>query len=481
MSATLKDRAIDSMIWVTIDKTGGYSLLFISNLVLARLLMPEDFGCIAMLHVFIAIADIIVHGGFGTALIQKKNPTHIDYASVFFINLLVSIFLYGLLFVLAPAISRFYAMPLLTKVLRVQAIVLIVNSFTVVQLSILKKNLKFKALAVRNLSSSFIGLITGILCAFSGLGVWSLVINTLVTQVCGVLLLWKVSNWRPIWVFSFTSIKELFGFGGFMMFSSIIGSIYNELQSLLVGKFYTAADLGYVNQAKKLEGIPSGVLSSVVTQVSFPIFSKLQDDKTVLKCGLKKNIKSIQYINLPMMLLMMVIAKPLVELLYGERWMECVPYFQILCVSRLLGVIVPLNMSIISAKGKGKLYLVTQLIKCGFSILIIVLSVRHGIYALMMALTLIPFFEFIVCSTVNQKLLHYGPFQQLRDIFPTFSIALLLALLSFGLKFVISWHPYIVMVIQSIVFITLYVAITKMLKFEGFDVYYEVLKRKLKR
>ena len=133
MPATLKDRAIDSMIWVTIDKTGGYILLFISNLVLARLLMPEDFGCIAMLHVFIAIADIIVHGGFGTALIQKKNPTHIDYASVFFIYFLISVFLYGLLFVLAPAISRFYAMPLLTKVLRVQAIVLVVNSFTVIE------------------------------------------------------------------------------------------------------------------------------------------------------------------------------------------------------------------------------------------------------------------------------------------------------------------------------------------------------------
>ena len=481
MPATLKDRAIDSMIWVTIDKTGGYILLFISNLVLARLLMPEDFGCIAMLHVFIAIADIIVHGGFGTALIQKKNPTHIDYASVFFINFLISVFLYGLLFVLAPAISRFYAMPLLTKVLRVQAIVLVVNSFTVVQLSILKKNLKFKALAVRNLLSSFIGLITGILCAFYGMGVWSLVINTLVTQVFGVLLLWKASNWRPTFLFSFKSIKELFGFGGFMMLSSIIGSIYNELQSLLVGTFYTPADLGYVNQAKKLEGIPSGALSSVVTQVSFPVFSKLQDDKIVLKNGLKKNIKSIQYINLPMVLLMIVIARPLIGFLYGERWIESVPYFQILCVSRLLGVIVPLNMSIICAKGKGKLYFVTQLIKCGFSILVIVLSVRHGIYALMIALALIPFFEFIVCSFVNKKLLQYGPLQQLRDIFPTFIIALILAIFSFGLKFVICWHPYIVMVIQSIVFITMYILVTKMLKFEGFNVYYEVLINKLKR
>lgn len=481
MSASLKDRAINSMLWVTIDKTGGYFLLFVSNLVLARLLMPEDFGCIAMLHVFLAIADIIVHGGFGAALIQKKNPTHIDYASVFYVNLVISIVLYGILFVTAPAIARFYSMPLLCLVLRVQAIELIINSFSVVQLSILKKNLKFKAIAVRNILSSFLGLTACIICAFFGLGVWSLVINVLVSRLMGILLLWKASNWRPTWEFSWSSVKELFGFGGFMMLSSIISSVYNELQSLLVGKFYSATDLGYVNQAKKLEGIPSGALASMVTQVSFPVFSKLQDNVDALRYGLKKNIKSVQYINLPMMLLLMVIAEPLIELLYGERWMACVPYFQILCVSRLLGVIVPLNMSIIGAKGKGKLYLITQLIKCGFSIVVIVLSVRHGIYALLIALALIPFFEFIVCSLVNHRLIHYGLFHQIGDILPTFGIALFLAALTYGLKFVIPWHPYVVMTLQVLVYVVLYLGITKLLKFEAYDVYYDVLVKKLKK
>lgn len=479
MTASLKDSAINSMLWVTIDKTGGYFLVFVSNLILARLLMPEEFGTIAMLHVFLAISDIIVHGGFGSALIQKKNPTHIDYASVFYINLAVSILLYIILFIAAPAIARFYSMPLLSLILRVQAIELMINSFSVVQLSILKKNLKFKALAIRNVLSNFIGLTACVVCAFLGLGVWSLVINVIVSRLFGVLLLWKASDWRPTLEFSWQSVKELFGFGGFMMLSSIVTSIYNDLQSLLIGKFYSAADLGYVNQAKKLEGIPSGALSSVVTQVSFPVFSKLQDNVELLKTGIRKNIKSIQYINLPMMLLLMVIAEPLIELLYGERWMACVPYFQILCVSRFPGVIIPLNMSIISAKGKGKLYFVIQLIKCVFSIVVVVLSVRHGIYALMIALTLIPFFEFAVCSVVNNKLIHYGLFQQLRDILPTFGIAFLLAALTFGLKFIIPWHPYIVMVIQSLVYVVLYVGITKSLEFEAFDVYYNVLLKKV--
>lgn len=481
MESSLKDRAINSMIWVTIDKTGGYFLLFVSNLILARLLMPEDFGCIAMLQVFLAIADIIVHGGFGTALIQKKSPTHVDYASVFYINLAISVALYGVLFLVAPAIARFYSMPLLCVVLRVEAIELIINSFTVVQLSILKKNLQFKALAVRNILSSVFGLTACIVCAFYGLGVWSLVVNAIVNRIIGTLLLWKASTWRPSLEFSWVSVKELFGFGGFMMLSSIISTIYNELQSLLVGKFYSAADLGYVNQAKKLESIPSGALSSVVTQVSFPVFSKLQDNVEALKYGLKKNIKAIQYINLPMMLLLIVIAEPLIELLYGERWLASIPYFQILCVSRLLGVIVPLNMSIISAKGKGKQYLITQLIKCGFSIIVIVLSVHHGIYALMIALALIPFFEFTVCSMVNHRLINYGFLHQIGDIMPTFGLALLLAALTYGLKYIIPWHPYIIMTLQVLLYVVLYIGITKLLKFEAFNVYYDVIVNRFKK
>lgn len=480
MSTSLKDNAINSMLWVAIDKTGGYLLLFISNLVLARLLMPEDFGCIAMLNVFIAVADIIVHGGFGSALIQKKNPTHIDYASTFFVNLLISIILYVILFVTAPAISNYYSLPLLTKVLRVQAIVLIINSFTIVQLSILKKKLKFKSIAIRNIVSNFIGLSTGVVCAIMGLGVWSLVINVIVNQTIGVLLLWRVSDWRPTWEFSFASVKELFGFGGFMLLSSIIGTIYYELQSLLVGKFYSAADLGYVNQAKKLESVPSGALSSIVSQVSFPVFSTLQDDLSALKYGLKKNIKAIQYINLPMMMLLMVIAEPLIGLLYGERWLASVPYFQILCVSRLFGVIVPLNMNIISAKGKGKLYFITQLIKCGFSILVIVLSVRHGIYALLIALALIPLFEFMVCSIINQRLIHYGLFQQIGDMLPAFVVALIIAVITYFIKSVMPFHPYVVMALQTILYLILYIVITKLFKFEAFDVYYEVVCNKIK-
>lgn len=474
MTAPLKDKVINSMLWVTIDKTGNYTLIFISNLILARLLMPEDFGSIAMLQVFLTITDIIVHGGFVTALIQKKNPSHLDYSSVFYVNLSVSIVLYLILFFCAPLIADFYKLPLLCILLRVQAIGLIINSFSVVQLSILKKHFKFKALAIRNILSSLIGLTACLLCAFGGLGVWSLVVNNIVNCLVSIVLLWRASDWRPTFEFSFASVKELFGFGGFMMLSSIIGTFYDNLQSLLIGRFYTASDLGYVNQAKKLEAIPSGALASVVTQVSFPTFSNLQDNNNALRNGLRKNIKSIEYINLPMMLLLMVIAEPLILLLYGERWATSIPYFQILCISRLIAVIVPLNMSIISAKGRGKLYFGIQIIKCFFAVSLVVMSVRHGILALMIALTLIPYFDFMVCSIINGKMINCGLFRQIEDILPTFAVALVIAILIYCMRF-IPLHPYVIMIIQSISYIVLYLFITKLTKFEAFEVYHEAL------
>ena len=454
MSTTLKDRAIKSMIWVTIDKTGGYALLFVSNLVLARLLMPEDFGCIAMLNVFLAIADILIHGGFGSALIQKKSPTRLDYSSVFYCNLFISIVLYLLLFFSAPAIAKFYQIPLLSKVLRVQAVTLIINSFTVVQLSILKKNLHFKALAIRNITSSVIGVIVCVVCAFLGMGVWSLVLNMLVSSSFGVLLLWRTSDWRPAMEFSFA-------------------------QSLIIGKFYSASDLGYVNQAKKLESVPSGALSSVVSQVSFPVFSQIQEDTVNLKNALKKNIKSIQYINLPMMLLLLVIAEPLILLLYGERWMECVPYFKILVFSRLIAAIIPLNMNIISAKGRGGLYLLTQIIKSTIAISLILISIPHGIRALLIAMALIPYFEFFVCTLINRRLVRYGLFEQLKDILPTFGIAIAVAVAVCFCGSFIHAHPYIIMFSQVLLYSFLYLLITGLLGFDAFNIYYSILKTKV--
>ena len=413
------------------------------------------------------------------ALIQKTNATHIDFASVFYVNLVVSVILYFAFFLSAPAIARFYNLPLLSKVLRVQAFVLIINSLSVVQLSILKRDLRFKDLAKRDLLSAFIGLSAGIICAFCGLGVWSLVINLLATNIVGSFLLWSASDWRPTLEFSFVSLRQLFSFGGLMMLSSLLGTIFDNLQSLIIGKFFSASELGYVNQAKKLEGVPSGAISSVVTQVSFPVFAQIQDNREKLRYGVRKNVLAVQYINLPILVLLMVIAEPLILFLYGRRWATSIPYFQILCISHLVGAIVPINLSVLSAKGKGNTYLFTQIIKCLLAIGVISLSVKHGIYALLFSFAMIPYIEFIVGAIINKRVIGYGCFKQVFDMLPMFGITVLAAVSSYVLKFIIPVHIYLLMAIQIIVFLTVYFGLTKLFKFEAYGIYIEIIKSRL--
>ena len=264
MPENLKEKTIAGMLWSSVGRLGTMLINFLSNLVLARLLMPDDFGCIAMLYVFIAVSAIFVNGGLGSALIKRKNPTHLDYTTVFYWNLAVSLIFYLLLFFTAPAIARFYAMPQLSAVLRVQSLTLLIQAFAIVQATQLQKQLIFRELSIRNLIAAIIGTVIGIAMAFWGYGVWSLVASSLCSAVASVLLLWRMSSWRPTWEFSWKSLGSLFSFGGLMLLSSLVETIYVNIQRLIIGKMFTASDLGYYNQAKKLEEVPTTTLSTIV-------------------------------------------------------------------------------------------------------------------------------------------------------------------------------------------------------------------------
>ncbi|MBR5101452.1 MAG: oligosaccharide flippase family protein, partial [Bacteroidales bacterium] len=235
---SLKEKTIAGMFWSSVGRFGTMALSFVSNLILARLLMPSDFGVIGMLHVFIAVSGVFVTAGFGSALIQKKTPTHIDYTSVFWWNLAAAIVFYWILFFSGPLIARFYDMPELCPVLRVLSLSLIIHAFSIVQSNQLRKQLRFRELSMRSLGAAFLGTIVGIIMAFKGFSYWSLVAATLVSSFAGVLLLWKLSSWRPSWEFSVQSLKELFAFGFLMALSSLVETVYTNLQSLIIGKWY---------------------------------------------------------------------------------------------------------------------------------------------------------------------------------------------------------------------------------------------------
>lgn len=477
----LKQKTISAMIWSTIGKFGTLGISFISNLVLARLLMPEDFGCVGMLQIFIAISDILIVGGFGSALIQKKNPTHLDYTSVFYWNLASSILMCVVIFFASPYIATFYDMPLLCDILRVQSLSLIINSFSIIQSNQLIKQLKFKQLSVRNVLAALMGTITAVTMAFLGNGVWSLVYSTLASGLISVLLLWNMSKWRPTLEFSLNSLKELFAFGGLMALSSFVDTVYNNIQGLIIGKWYSASDMGYYSQAKKLEHIPTSSLSQIVSQVSFPVFSSLQEDKESLRRWVQKNIKAVTFLNFPLSVLMIIVAHPLILLLFGERWEPSVFYFQVLSVGAMTYTINTMNNSVMKALGKSKTFFYVRLLERVIGISLIIIGSVSGIKGLLYAVAASSYVNYFIISFVNKKILGYGMMNQIKDVGQVLFIAVVVGLITYLVCGILNVNNITTLLLRVIMYLGFYLGISYLLKIEAFFIYKNVLKDKLKR
>ena len=283
MPETLGTKTITGIIWSLIQRFGVMFVSFITNMILARILTPDDFGTVGMLLIFLSVANTFVDGGFAAALIQKKNPSREDYSTIFYWNLLVSVVLVAVLYITAPFIALFYKIPLLESILRVQSLVLIINAFSIVQQNILIKRLQFKRLALINLIANAIGAIVSIILAYQDYGVWCLVYKNLVSALGIALIVWIFSQWHPVLVFNKNSFRSLGGFGIMILFSNLVETIYTEIQGLIIGKVYSAKDLGYYTQAKRLEEIPTLGFSAAINQVTFPIFSSAQGNGEFMK------------------------------------------------------------------------------------------------------------------------------------------------------------------------------------------------------
>ena len=482
MQGSLKNRTISGMLWSGVGKIGTMMISFISNLILARLLMPSDFGCIGMLYVFIAISGVFISGGLGSALIQKQNIYPVDYTTVFYWNLTISILFYFILYFAAPIIANFYSMPLLRDVLRVQGLSLIIQSFSIVQSTQLQKQLRFRELTISNIVSSLLGIVFAIVLAFGGYGIWSLVASTIVSSLMSVILLWKMSSWRPTWEFSFKSLSILFNFGGLMLLSSLIETIYTNLQSLVIGKWYSAKDLGFFTQAQKLQEVPTNALSSIVNEVSFPVFSEIQHDKALLLNGLRKNISAITYLNFPLMVLLVVVSEPLILLLYGNKWESSIPYFQILCVSSMIYTLNTLNTNVIKSLGRSKIFFFVQLVKRLIGVLLIIVGAKFSVYGILWGMAFLGYICFFINATVVGKLIDYGVIKQIKDIIRLFLFTILLGICVFFIGSSIHrFNIYLVMSVQITIYIGLYLIFSRVFNVEGFEIYREILKSRIQR
>ena len=414
---SLGQQTVSGVAWTTVQRFASLFLAFVANLVLARLLSPDDFGCIALLMVFISLSQIFVDGGFGAALIQKKDPTQDDYSTIFYWNLLLAIGLYFLLFFFAPVIARYYNIPVLKDILRVQGLIIILDSLGLVHKNNLRKTLQFKKISLIVLGANFVAVVAAITMAYNGFGVWCLVAQQLLISGMTTVLFWVFNRWKPTLVFSKKSFKELFGFGGFILLSNMIVTFTNEVQSLIMGKLYSARDVGLYSQARKFESIMSNTASTVVNQVTFPIFSKFQDNLEQLRTILRRITKVMAFVVFPAMILVILIAKPAIVLMLTDKWVDCVPFFQILCIGGMAEALGDINYNAVAAIGKSRVLFRWTCIKSVLGLLLIIGGSFFGIRGIIWAVTIRFYLVFLIHASLAAHYLDFSIFTQLKDLF----------------------------------------------------------------
>ena len=408
MSNNLKKDAISGMLWSAVQKYSTMAVSFVSGIILARLLTPYDYGCIGMLSIFMVLAESFIDGGFGSSLIQKKNPTQQDYSTIFYWNMMVSALMYAVLFISAPYIARFYDIPLLSDVLRVQALVLFIHAFTLVQSNQLRKQLNFKLISIVTIATSLISLSITIIMAYKGFGVWALVAQNLISASIPAIVYWFYIKWRPAWIFSWTSFKELFSFGFYVFLTNLLNKFSTQVQGLLIGKFYNPATLGYYSKARSTEMLATTSFSSVISQVTYPLYSKVQSDKQMMANMLRHFLMPIAFMTFPFTCILILTAKPIFLLLYSDRWLPCVPYFQVLCLAGIANCLLSVNNQTIFAIGKSQTMFVWTIIKRAIGLGFVVVGLLvFGMKGLLGGVVLNTYFSYFVALMLVSKHIGY--------------------------------------------------------------------------
>ena len=457
------------MIWTSIQKFSKMGIQFISGIVLARLLTPFDYGCIGMLMVFISLSESLIDGGFGSALIQKKRPTQTDYSTIFYWNITLSLFLYVALYFYSPSIAKFYKIPILCDVLRVQGLILFIYALNIVQRNQLRKQLKFKVLAVTRIATSFFVLIVTIVLAYMGFGVWALVIQYLLSAAIPAIVYWIYTKWRPSWTFSWTSFKELFNFGIYMFLTHLLNSLGKYVQNLFIGKLYDPSILGYFTKGKSTERLASRTISGVMTSVTYPLYAEVQDDMQKMHNMIKRLTTTIAFLTFPLLVILLLTAKPIFILLYSDRWIESIPYFQLLCIAGLGDCLISVNLQTIAAIGKSKTMFVWTVFKriVGISAILGGL-ITFGMYGLLAGAIFNSWFAYSVNIWLVSKHVGYHWSNQIRDLLPIAVVVSLAGCVSFFTGKALNLSLYADGAVKLLIFVLLYMGWSVLFKPESY-------------
>lgn len=464
--------------WSLLQRVGAMVISFFTNIVLARLLTPDDFGSVGLILTFVSIADLMVDAGLGQSLIQKQKIDKNDISTVFTTNLLLSIVFFTCIFVIAPWVETYMAVPKLALYLRVEAVTIILRSLYVVHSALLNKQLNFKTLAKVSIGASLSSSFIAIVVAFCGFGIWSLIGKNIIMHLV-LCYLYRTNVWvKTSFYINKISFKQLFGFGWFVSLSSLIDVLYTNLASFIIGKRYSVEQLGYYTQAHNLKQIPVYSLSMVISQVLFPMFSKEQDDTTRIKTYAQRIITIATALVFPLMLCLVVVAEPLIVFLYSTKWLLSVQYFRILCVAGLINILIHINRSILMALGQSKSLFKVQLAALCIGGVLMVVALQFDVFAFIVSIAFYSFINWLLVAIKIGQTIGYGVLQQIKSTGCSLILSTITAIISSLIMNSLSIHVTLLsLVVNVIIFMTLYVLLNIAFNTKALNIAKSIIKR----
>lgn len=470
------NNTLKNMLWRFAERCGAQGVSFIVSIVLARLLAPEMYGTIALVTVFTAILQVFIDSGMGSALIQKKDADDLDFSTVFYFNFAVCVILYIVMFSAAPAITSFYNDQSLTPIIRVLSFTLVISGVRNVQQAFVSRHMLFKRFFFSTLGGTIGAAIVGITMAYLGFGVWALVAQQMFNAIVDTAILWITVKWRPKWCFSFKRLKDLFSFGWKLLVSALIDVGYNNLRQLIIGKMYSSKDLAFYNKGQQFPNLAITNLNTSIDSVLFPTMASAQDDKEKVKAMARKSIQVSSYIIWPVMVGLAVCAEPLIRLILTEKWLPCVPYMQLFCITYAFFPIHTANLNAIKAVGRSDIFLKLEIIKKIIGVITILITMPFGVMWIAIGCTLTGPISVLINAFPNRKLLNYSYREQISDMIPSMIISTVMGVCVYLIIF-LNFNLAITLLIQVPVGIIVYLVLSKVFKIKSFEFVVDIIRK----
>lgn len=469
-------RIVSNLIWRLAERFGAQLVSFVVSIVLARLLLPEDYGTITMVTVFIAILQVFTDSGFGNALIQKKDADDLDFSSVFYFNVIFCLLLYVGLFACAPLIASFYDRPELVPLVRVLGISLIISGVKNIQQAYVSRQLMFKVFFYSTLIGTIGAAVVGIAMAYLGFGVWALVTQQLFNTTLDTIILWTTVKWRPKRMFSLSRLKTLFSYGWKLLAAALLDTVYNNVRQLIIGKKYTSSDLAYYNKGEQFPSLIIVNINSSIDSVLFPVISKAQTDLGQVKKLTRKALKTSSFVIWPIVMGMAACADSIVRILLSEKWVACVPYMQIFCLTYGLWPVITANLNAIKALGRSDIFFKLEVAKKIAGLISVLIALPFGPFAMAIAYFATMPFNAMINAFPNKKLMNYRYREQFVDILPSFALSLAMGCVVYMIG-MLPFNIYLKLLVQVVTGVIIYILGAKIFRFESFNLILKLIKK----